>query len=149
MTSPSCKLEPEILDAVLTGRLTDDLRAHAATCATCGEVATIAGLVREDFHQTQRQAHVPTAGAVWLRAQIRARDEAARTAARPILLTQALTIAALLGLLVAVAGRFSFPSFAWPSLAEIPLQVLVVLGAVLVSWLVVTPIVLYLAFSRD
>ncbi len=149
MPTPSCKFEPEILDAVLTGRFNDDLRAHTATCATCGEVAAIAGLVRDDFNQAQRQAQVPTAGAVWLRAQIRARDEAARTAARPIVLTQALTIAALLGLLVAVAGRLSFHSFVWPSLAEIPLQVLVVLGAVLVSWLIVAPIVLYLAFSRD
>jgi hypothetical protein len=149
MATPSCRLEPEILDAVLTGRLTDDLRAHAAECTTCGEVAKIAGLVRDDFNQAQRQAQVPTAGAVWLRAQIRAREEAARTAARPIVLTQALTIAALIGLLVAVAGRISLTSFAWPTLEEIPLQVLVVLGVALVSWLVVTPIVLYLAFSRD
>jgi hypothetical protein len=149
MTTPSCTLEPEILDAVLTGRLTDELRAHAATCVTCGELATIASLVREDFTHAQRHAQVPTAGAVWLRAQIRARDEAARTAARPILLTQALTIAALVGLLVAVAGRLSLTSFGWPSLTETPLQVLIVLGAVLVSWLVVTPIFLYLALSRD
>ena len=149
MATPSCRFESEILDAVLTGRFSDDLRAHAATCVTCGEVAKIASLVRDDFNQAQRLAQVPTAGAVWLRAQIRAREEAGRTAARPIVLTQALTIAAMIGLLVAVAGRLSFTSFAWPTLAEIPLQVLVVLGVALVSWLVVTPIVLYLAFSRD
>lgn len=149
MKTPSCIREADVLDAVLSDRLTDDLRTHAAACTACGEVANIAGLVRADFQHAQRQAQVPGAGAVWLRAQVRAREEAARTAARPILLVQAVTIAALLGLLVALAGRISLGFFTWPALADIPVQVLVTLGVALVSWLVLAPIVLYLAFSRD
>ena len=46
---------------------------------------------------------MPTPEIVWWRAQMRARQEAARKAARPILFTQALAIAALIGLLVSVA----------------------------------------------
>jgi hypothetical protein len=149
MMTRSCIRESEVLDAVLAGRLTDDLRAHAASCAACGEVAKIAGVVRADFNDAHRQAQVPTAGAVWLRAQIRAREEAARTVARPILLTQALAIAALVGMMVALAGRLSLGSLAWPTFTDIPPQMLVVLGVAGISWLVFTPVLLYLAFSRD
>ena len=149
MTKNTCPLESDVLAAVLAGWVSDELRAHATTCPVCGEVARVAMLVHDDFSQAQRQSHPPTADVVWLRAQIRAREEAARTAARPIVLAQALTIAALLGLLVALAGRISLGVLTWPALADIPVQVLVTLGVVFVSWLVFAPVVLYLAFSRD
>ena len=79
-------------------------------CRECAEAAALAKLVREEFEQTQHQARVPTPEIVWWRAQMRAREEAARAAARPILLSQALAIAALIGLLVSVAGRLTLPA---------------------------------------
>jgi len=47
---------------------------------------------------------VPSAGTVWWRAQLRARQEAARVVVRPITAAQALSLAALFGLAGAVFG---------------------------------------------
>ena len=60
---------------------------------------------------TQSQARVPTPEIVWWRAQMRAREEAARDrrAAYPVF-TQALAVAALVGLLVSVLGRLTLPA---------------------------------------
>ena len=49
---------------------------------------------------------------------MRARQEAARKAARPILFTQALAIAALIGLLVSVAGRLTLPALSFGDTAR-------------------------------
>ena len=75
---------------------------------------------------------------------MRAREEANRAAMRPILLTQAASMAALIGALVAAAGRISLPALAWmPRLPEtLPLLPIAV---VLVCWIVVAPLVLYFA----
>ena len=67
-------------------------------CPVCAELAAIAKIVRDDFEHATRQARVPTAEIVWWRAQMRAREDAARAAARPILFTQALAVAAAIGL---------------------------------------------------
>src|SRR5262245_50539832 len=92
------------------------------TCAECAETAALKARIRDDFECTHREARVPTPEIVWWRAQMRAREEAARTAARPILFTQALAVAALIGFLVSVIGRLtlSFPSFSWNSLPSLP-----------------------------
>jgi hypothetical protein len=80
---------------------------------------------------------------------MRAREEAARTAARPIFFTQALAVAALIGLLVSVAGRLTLPVISWaafPVLAGLPIVPIAIAAA---CWLIVAPAALYLAFSRD
>lgn len=122
------------------------------TCAECAETAALKARIRGDFECTQREARVPTPEIVWWRAQMRAREEAARTAARPILFTQALAVATLIGFLVSVIGRLtlSFPSFSWNSLPSLPpgfplLQIAVVAGCCLV----LAPVAVYLALSRD
>jgi len=87
---------------------------------------------------------------VWWRAQMRARDEAARRAARPILFTQALAIAALIGLLVSVAGRLTIPalSFAGLPALSIGMPVLyIVLGAAFC--VVIAPLAVFFALARD
>jgi hypothetical protein len=151
MTTKDCNREQEVLAAMLAGRATGDLAAHAESCRVCCEVAGIAALVHQDVQHAQQHARVPAADIVWLRAQMRAREEAERTAARPILIMQALAIAAFFGLLVSLAGRLSLQAWTWPRLAalgpDIPL--LLPLGIALASWLVLAPVALYLAFSRD
>ena len=119
-------------------------------CAQCGPLVTLAQRIRDDFAETRQQAHVPTPEIVWWRAQMRAREEAARAAARPILLTQALAVAALIGLLVAVAGRLTMPAMAWSPLTmlqdRIPLLPIAIVAG---CWLILAPVAVYLAFSRD
>ena len=121
-----------------------------ASCRECTEAAALAQLVREEFEQTARQARVPTPEIVWWRAQMRARQEAARAAARPILFTQALALAALIGLLISVTGRLTLPAFSWTAMAPIPWDLPVLPIAIAAAcWLVLAPLAVYLAFSRD
>ena len=148
MKSNTCSREREIVAAVLAGCFSDSQRAHAAGCAVCGESARVVALVHDDFVRAQREANVPTADIVWLRARIRAREEAARIAARPIVFTHALAIAALVGLLVSAGSRFSFGAWT-PALEGLPMQMLIPLVIALAGSAVLAPVALYVAFSRD
>jgi hypothetical protein len=149
MKSPTCSLEPEVVAAVLADCVPDNLRVHAAGCAVCSEVARVAALVHDDFLRAQRKANLPTADVVWLRARIRAREEATRMADRPIVVTHAIAIAALVGLLVSAGSRFSLGSWTWPALGDLPVQMLLPLVVALVTSAILAPVALYLAFSRD
>jgi hypothetical protein len=107
-------------------------------------VAALTDLLRDDFERISQHARVPTPEIVWWRAQMRAREEANRAALRPILLTQAVSMAALVGVLVAAAGWISVPILAW--LAPLPEALpLLPIGVALACWIVVTPLVLYFA----
>jgi hypothetical protein len=119
-------------------------------CRECGEAAALAALVREEFDQMRRQARVPTPEIVWWRAQMRAREEAARTAARPILLCQAFAIAALIGLLVSVVGRLTLPALLWRDMPSagtaLPVLTITIVAA---CCLLIAPLAVYLALSRE
>ncbi len=149
MTERTCPLENDVVAAVLAGSMDDSLRTHVASCAICGEVAGLVALVHDDYSRAIEAAQLPTADLVWLRAQIRAREEAARAAARPILLTQAVAIAALIGLLVSLAGRFSLGFWSMPLRDGVFSPTLLGVAAVLLCGLVLAPVAVYVAFSRD
>jgi len=72
---------------------------------------------------------------------MRAREEAARRVVWPIVVGQAVGIAALVGLLVALVSHFT--------LSQLPRIPLAVIEVVLGSWLVLAPVALYLALSRE
>jgi predicted anti-sigma-YlaC factor YlaD len=100
-----CQFEQELLDAVAARRWPNradaQLREHVAQCALCSDVAEIAGAFFEDRECARAEAVVPPASAIWWRAQIRAREEAARVAARPLLIFQ--TLATVFVAIVAIA----------------------------------------------
>jgi hypothetical protein len=127
-----------------------ECQCEKADCPQCGPLVQLARQIREEFEHTTQAARVPTPEIVWWRAQMRAREEAARKAARPILFTQALAIAALIGLLVSVAGRLTVPAFSFagmPSLsAGLPLVYIVIAAT---FCLLITPLAVYLALARD
>jgi hypothetical protein len=127
-----------------------DCQCERADCPQCGPLVQLAQQIRAEFEHTTRAARVPTAEIVWWRAQMRAREEAARKAARPMLLTQALAMAALIGVLVSVAGRLTLPGITFaqmPSLsAGLPLLYIVVATMLC---LLVAPLVVYLALARE
>lgn len=83
-----CPFESDVLDALASrrwpARAGDELRAHVATCAGCADLAAVAGALLHEGETAYAEAHVPPAPAVWHRAQLRAREEAARAATRPI-----------------------------------------------------------------
>src|SRR5436309_2476541 len=97
--------------------------------------------IQKEYARAQQQARIPPPEVVWLYAEMRAREEAARRAVRPIVIAQALGAVAFAALLVSFVGHLSFTQ-----LPDIPL---VLIEAVLGSWLVLGPVAVYLAFSRE
>lgn len=101
-----CSHERDVLDLVAISqwpsRADAALRAHVETCATCAEVAAVAAAVRE-WADDPIPVKVPDASVVWYRAQVQAREEAARRASRPVLAAQLVALAVLV-LAVATLG---------------------------------------------
>jgi hypothetical protein len=104
-----CPRESEVFEAVAFDRI-HQVRDHLADCPTCAEIADVAGALRAEHTAACREARVPSAGAVWWRATIRARAEATRTVAQPITILQGIAGACGVGLACALAG------VAWRSL---------------------------------
>jgi hypothetical protein len=126
-----------------------DCQCDKADCPECGPLVALAQQIRREFEHSTQTARVPTPEIIWWRSQMRARQEAARKAARPILLTQAVAMAAVIGLLVSVAGRLTLPAL---SFGELSLSVgtpLMYILAVASFCLLVAPIAVYFALARD
>jgi hypothetical protein len=123
-----CPREQDVLDAVSAGRwpgkCPGELAAHVASCDICRDVAAGFAALAEERDAAWEEAPVPPPSLVWWRAQIRAREEAARAAARPIAVAQALAAACL------VASAFVLVPFALPSIAMIASA-----GSALAAWL--------------
>lgn len=126
-----------------------DCQCDKPECPTCGPLVALAEQIRREFEHTQTHARVPTPEIVWWRAQMRAREEAARTAARPIVFTQALAVAALIGLLVSVLGRLTLPVMTWSGFQLQTGLPLMPIAIAMACGLIVAPAALYFAFSRD
>jgi predicted anti-sigma-YlaC factor YlaD len=111
-----CTREQDVVDAVQTGRWPDlcdrDLRAHLASCPVCRDVAAVAAALHEEHESGWREARVPPAGRVWWRAEMRARQEAAKKAAQPIAVAHALAAACTAGLVLTVV------QLAWSRLVQ-------------------------------
>jgi hypothetical protein len=127
-----------------------DCQCDRRDCPECGPLVILADQIRRECAHTKQQARVPTPEIVWWRAQVRARQEAASTAARPIFVTQALAAAALIGLLLSLFGRLTLPGISlagFPeSAAGLPLIPIAIAAA---CWLIIAPAALYFALSRD
>lgn len=108
-----CPREPEILEAITTDAWREtsdeDLRHHARGCAVCAEVLEVGLALRDDYRAAMREARIPPPALLWWRAELRVREDAARTAARPITLVQGFAAAASVGVIAALAG-FLLPS---------------------------------------
>jgi len=154
-----CAREQDVVDAVVSGRWPERadaaLRAHVAACAICSDVAEVAGALHEDHEAAWRDARIPSSARVWWRAEMRARQEAARRAAQPMAVVQAAAAACGGGVLIAFVMLF------WPALhslfAGLDLSSLAslsgnlpVLALVLAigSILLIAPIAIYFAVSE-
>lgn len=119
MTSRTeCAREDEVLMMVSTGRWPDaapaELRRHADHCQVCGELGLAAAAIGQEAEASasfSREAgdstsvpNLPSSGTVWWRAQLRARQEAARQVVRPITAAQMMAFAAAVGVAGAVFG---------------------------------------------
>lgn len=117
--APQCPHEEDVLDMVAArrwpGRCGEALAAHMRACRSCEDLATVAGAFLEDGEEVWQQARVPAPAVVWWRAQARAREEAARAAARPIAFAQGVAascaIWAAVSLLRTFAGSLALPDW--------------------------------------
>jgi hypothetical protein len=170
VTPNECPREEQVVKAVLSGawpEMTDqELTIHAAQCDICGEVATVATLLRQENERARRDVQVPAAGQVWWRAAIRARLEATQAATQPMTWLHGITAACTVGAALAIL------SITWPSitygaswvkaqvmnaspngevagLVSMALGQSLVLALVAAACLVLAPVVLYFALSDD
>lgn len=127
MTSRTeCVREDEVLMMVSTGRWPEaapaELRQHADQCQVCRELGLAAAAIGQEAEASAsvskeaeasasvgKEAEVsvpnlPSSGTVWWRAQLRARQEAARQVVRPITAAQMMAFAAMVGVAGAVFG---------------------------------------------
>ncbi len=108
MRPAECPHEADVLTAVSTNRwpqrAAPELVTHAAQCAICADVVTVALAFEAESDATGAAPRLPDSAVVWWRAQMRARVENERKAARPITVAQAIGFAASVGVLGAVFG---------------------------------------------
>ena len=110
MNIQSCPFEERVLRAVEcrgSQNLGPELQAHAAECPICSDLAAVAAAFEGARDAALAGADLPDAGRVWRRAQMRARDEAIRTAGRPITAVQVISFGAATGLAGACLGATS------------------------------------------
>jgi hypothetical protein len=101
VTTVECPREQDLLDVLTTDqwpdRCDEELRRHVEACQSCRDLVAVLTPLSEAWAETRSEAHPPGSGMVWWRAQMRARREAARSAARPV------AVAQIVGGLVAIA----------------------------------------------
>jgi hypothetical protein len=157
-----------VLDAITARRWPDrcgrELRAHVASCGLCADLVQVATALLEDRELAWSEARIPPSGVVWWRAQLRAREDAARAAARPLAFIQgvAASVALWLGVTIVravpaadlsawrawIVAWIPTVSFTTPDVAGlvqvagiVPISILCLLAA----WLVLAPVAIYFA----
>lgn len=163
-----CNCEEEVLEAIAARRWPDrcdpDLLAHVTTCGICTDLVQVATALLEDRELAWNDARIPPSGVVWWRAQLRAREDAARAAARPLAFIQGVAVSVALWLVVTIVRAVPAADLsAWRAwiVAWIPTvsftttdvaRLLQLTGIVpisivclLAAWLVLAPVAIYFA----
>ena len=160
-----CPREQDVLDALASGRWPDkcgdDLQVHVNECAVCSDLASVAPALLDDRETAWTETRVPPAGVVWWHAQLRAREDAARAAGRPVAFIQGIAASVALWLLVSLyralpAGAVSqlrnsltnaLPSMTLTlaDVARVTAAIPLVAFILAALWLVVAPVAIYLA----
>ena len=118
MTPTECLREADVLDEIGAGRWPEHapvaLREHVASCPVCADLALVASGLRAEGDAARADIAsipLPSAGQVWWRAELRARQEKAELAQRPIAAVQ--IVAAVVVLLALGSGIWAFAPGAW------------------------------------
>jgi hypothetical protein len=167
-----CQREDDVIDALTARRWPDrcpaELRVHVDSCALCRDLVDVVGAFQLDHERASRDARVPPSSVVWWRAQLRAREDAVRRAARPLGFIQG--VAATVGVWLVVTLLRAVPQStfaAWRAAArELAPKVTftlsdvvgmlhltgmtpVVIGCLLATWLLLAPLAIYFAVGDD
>jgi hypothetical protein len=172
MNPIECPREQEVMEVVAAGRwperCPEELRAHVTQCGICADAAEVAIAIHQDYDDAFAAAHVPPAGLVWWRAELRARQDAMRAVSRPLTLVHAFGGACAVGVVLAVFSRlwpwiqnwFSLPEIAnvdLPIAAEVTNAAPLLLAqwgvplafAIGLALFIVAPVAMYLVFSDE
>lgn len=111
MKWPPCEREPEVLEAMQSGRLAE-LNTHIAACPSCADLVVVLESMQKDGELAAADVRIPSAGLVWFKAQLRARREATEEALKPVSVAEKVAYASVLaGLIVAL-------SWEWPQFGK-------------------------------
>ena len=156
MKSIECLREHEVMETVSCGRWPDHcpaaLRAHVASCLICADVLEVALALHGDRAAQLRDAQIPSADLVWWRSELRARQEAMRTASRPMTLVEAFGAAAGVGVsvaLVKIAWPWLKPLLVLPDFSLLSFSQWSVVIAFALAILVIAPLAMYLVLSDE
>src|SRR6478672_11658013 len=101
MARVECVHEADVLTAVTTRRwphrVESELRDHVMTCDVCADLVAVLAAFDGEADAAIARTRVPDSAIVWWKSQMRARQEAARLAVRPITVAQAVAFAMALG----------------------------------------------------
>lgn len=110
--SPLCRHEQEVLDLLAIGawphRADSALQDHVTACDGCRTLVTVVDALAE-YEARPATPHLPDARLVWHRAQMRARQDAARRAARPLVMAEITAVAVLVVLVLSWTGGMALP----------------------------------------
>jgi hypothetical protein len=116
MSRVECIREQEVLDAITSGRwpdrLSEDLSSHVADCTICADLGLVAESLSADYQESLKNVRVPSAGLVWWRAELRARQDAVQTVNRPIRWAQYIAAACSLAAVVIFLRLVDFSTLA-------------------------------------
>lgn len=133
----ACPREDELLDALGAGFIGEELESHIKHCAACGELRLVAGALLDERAQAAAEAALPSSGTMLWRMQMRRRQEAQAAARRSLLIGQAVTLAAAVGLVITLLGG-TLAGEAVSVLASVQLSTPLLLAVA--AWLVAAPI---------
>jgi hypothetical protein len=141
-----CDRQGEVLQAVSSGRVGDELQSHIAGCAGCSDLLEVAAAIVDDRSALMREAHLPSSGLVWWRANMRARQQAARTAVRTASFVQVVLLVGAIVIALAVVGvnlaSVDYRSLLASGLPTIPLFAFA-------AWLILAPVAVYFAVTEE
>jgi hypothetical protein len=106
----SCPFEPNVIDAAASGKWSESLRAHVASCADCAAAAEVAPWMVSFAKQDDREHILPDPTVLWLKAKLLQSSAAVERAAMPITRVQ---IAAYL---IIAAGWAALLTWKWSAL---------------------------------
>jgi hypothetical protein len=162
VTFAECPHEADVIDALTTTQwpeqCSDELQTHVAACDNCRTLVAALTPLGEAWLDTRAAAHVPASGMVWWRAQMRARREAARAAARPMTIVQAIAALAGVALLVTTLALLSpWVIASFSGSASLLLGTLPDVGGLTSNWavaaaialLAMTSLAVYLVMAED
>ncbi|MCU1349331.1 MAG: hypothetical protein JWO56_2361 [Acidobacteria bacterium] len=107
-----CAYEGNVIEAAESGRWSESLRAHVASCESCEAAVAVAKWMDELSRADEREHILPDPTVVWLKAQLLRQQTAVDIASRPMHLLQ---IAAYV---IVAGGWAALLTWKWTALEE-------------------------------